>query len=41
MENKEIKDCKLNKKGFCECYLKNCIEINDCAVKILMKRNAL
>ncbi len=41
MENKEIKDCKLNVKGLCECYLKKCIQVNDCSLKLLIKRGVL
>lgn len=41
MESKEIKDCPLNVGGFCECYLKKCVQVNDCAPKLLIKRNAL
>jgi hypothetical protein len=33
------KECNLNKKGNCECYLKPCKEIKDCAPKLIMERN--
>ncbi len=36
MENKE---CNLNEKGFCTCYLKECVSILDCAPKLIIKRN--
>lgn len=41
MENTEIKDCKLNVEGFCECYLKKCTVIKDCSLKILIKKGLL
>lgn len=34
-----IKDCQLNNKGYCECYLKQCNTIEDCAPKLIIKRN--
>jgi hypothetical protein len=34
----EIKECKLNNKGQCTAYLKLCVEINDCAKKLLIKK---
>jgi hypothetical protein len=34
----EIKECKLNNKSECTAYLKPCVEINDCATKLLMKK---
>ena len=34
-----IEDCQLNKKGYCTCYLKQCYEIEDCAPKLILKKN--
>lgn len=34
-----MKECKLNEKGKCTCYLKKCINIKDCAPKLIVKRN--
>jgi hypothetical protein len=34
----EIKQCKLNEKGHCTAYLKPCVEIDDCATKLLMSK---
>ena len=39
MKNKEILDCKLNNKTFCECYLKQCYTIEDCAPKLIIRKN--
>lgn len=35
----EIKECNLNEKGHCTCYLKQCVEIEDCATKLIIKKN--
>ena len=37
--NTNIKDCQLNRKGYCTCYLKQCHEVEDCAPKLITKRN--
>lgn len=37
-EKMEIKECKLNKESNCACYLKSCKKVDDCAVKLLMKK---
>jgi hypothetical protein len=34
----EIKMCKLNEYGQCACYLKPCVKIDDCALKLLIKK---
>lgn len=34
----EIKECKLNKESNCTCYLKPCKEVDDCAVKLLIRK---
>lgn len=39
MENLNVKDCQLNDKGYCTCYLKQCYEISDCAPKLIIKKN--
>jgi hypothetical protein len=38
---KQMKDCHLNNKGYCECYLKQCNAIGDCTPKLITKRNML
>lgn len=35
----DIPECHLNEKGKCTCYLKKCQDIQDCALKIITKRN--
>ena len=37
----EIKECHLNKNGNCTCYLEKCVEISDCATKLIIQRNIL
>lgn len=39
MKNKSITDCKLNKSGYCTCYLKLCYVVEDCAPKLIVERN--
>ena len=34
-----MKECNLNQKGFCTCYQRRCNKINDCALKLINKRN--
>lgn len=34
----EIKECNLNKESNCTCYLKPCGKVDDCAVKLLIKK---
>lgn len=34
-----MKNCELNEKGKCACYLKKCNDIKDCAPKLIIKRN--
>lgn len=34
-----MENCHLNNKGYCECYLKQCNTIEDCAPKLIVKRN--
>ena len=34
-----MENCQLNRKGYCECYLKQCNTIEDCAPKLITKRN--
>lgn len=34
----EIKECKLNKESNCTCYLKPCKGVDNCAVKLLIKK---
>ena len=41
MEDTDIKDCPLNEKGYCTCYLKLCKEVSDCAPKLIIKKNML
>ena len=38
MKNTEFKNCHLYNKGYCECYLRKCISVSDCAQKIMAKR---
>lgn len=41
MGDVNIKDCQLNDKGYCTCYLKECSAVEDCAPKLITQRNML
>lgn len=34
-----MEECSLYKEGYCTCYLKQCLEVQDCAPKLLSKKN--
>lgn len=34
-----MNNCPLIQSGYCTCYLKPCKNVNDCAAKIITKRN--
>jgi len=34
-----MKECQLYEEGFCSCYQMMCEDIQDCAPKIITKRN--
>ena len=36
----EIKQCKLNEKSQCTAYLEPCSNINDCALKLFVRKGS-